>query len=181
MRRFAPLTGLAFVALWVGAFAIALVKEPPATDAEVVAHYTDPGNQGHAQMGSFLIVLAALFFLWFLTDLRARLARAEGQAGVLTTLAFGAGLVSSALWIVAAVFWMGIGYTAQETPEYTVDPHTARLIAEMGYLIWVVGTVVAVMLVLATSLVGLTSELIPRWFAWAGLPDRKSTRLNSSH
>jgi hypothetical protein len=151
------------------AFALSLVEEPGTTDAEVVSHYTDPGNQGRAQTSSFLIVLAVLGFLWFLTGLRARLARAEGQAGVHTTLAFGAGLVSSALWIVAAAFWMGAGYTAQETPEFTVDPDSARLIAEMGYLIWVFGTVVALLLVLATSLLALRTSLVPRWFAWVGV------------
>jgi hypothetical protein len=167
--RWAPIGGIVFVAFWIVAFALSLVEEPGTTDAEVVSHYTDPGNQGRAQMSSFLIVLAGLAFLWFLTGLRARLARAEGQVGMLTTLAFGAGLVSSALWLVASVFWMGVGYTAQETPEFTVDPDSARLVAEMGYLIWVFGTVVALLLVLATSLVGLRTDLVPRWFAWLGL------------
>lgn len=169
MSRWSPLSGIAFVLLWVAAFGLSLVEEHGTTDAEVVSFYTDSGNQGRAQMASFLIVLAGLFFLWFLTGLCARLARAEGQAGVHTTLAFGAGLVASALWIMASVFWMGVGYTSQETPEFTVDPDSARLIAEMGYLIWVFGTVVALLLVLATSLLGLESGLVPRWFAWLGL------------
>ena len=169
LARWAPLSGIAFVVLWIVAFGLSLAQEPGTADAEVVAHYTDPGNQGRAQMASFLMVLAGLLFLWFLTVLRARLARAEGKAGVHTTLAFGAGLVSSALWVMASVFWMGVGYTAQETPEFTVDPDSARLIGEMAYLIWVFGTVVALLLVLATSLLGLETGLVPRWFAWIGL------------
>jgi hypothetical protein len=170
VTRWSPLGGIVFVALWLVAFIAALVEEPGTSDAEVIAHYTDSANQGRAQMASFLIVLAGLFFLWFIAGLRSRLARAEGAAGVRTTLAFGAGLVSSGLWIVAAAFWMGVGYTAQETREYTVDPDTVRLVAEMAYLIWVFGTAVALVLVLATSLVALRTDLLPRWLAWAGLP-----------
>jgi hypothetical protein len=167
--RCAPLGGIAFVVLWGVAFGAFLVQEPATSDAGVVAHYTNPETQGRSQTATFLIVLAGLCFLWFLTGLRARLARAEGLAGVYTTLAFGAGLVSSALWIVVGVFWMAVGYTAQETPEYTVDPDTARLIAEIGYLTWVFGTVVALLLVLATSLLGLRTGVVPRWLAWVGL------------
>jgi hypothetical protein len=169
MSRWAPLGGLAFVAMWVGAFAVLLVHEPPMTDADVISHYTDAGTQGRVQMAAFLIVLAGLCFLWFLTGLGERLARAEGRVGPHTALAFGAGLVSSALWIVAGVFWMGVGYTAQETPEFTVDPDTARLVAEMAYLIWVFGTVVALLLVVATSLLGVRTGVVPRWLAWVGL------------
>ena len=169
LERWSPLGGLVFVVLWLLAFGVSLANEPAESDADVVFHYTDAGNQGRAQMTTFLIVLAALFFLWFLAGLRERLARAEGRAGVCTTLGIGAGLVSSVLWVAAGVFWMGVGYTAQETPEFTVDPDSARLVAEMGYLLWVFGTVVALLIVLSTSLLGLQGNAVPSWFAWTGL------------
>ena len=168
MSRWWPLTGIAFGAFWIAAFGLYLVKEPGVSDAERVAFYNDESNQGRAQIASVLIVVAGLFFLWFLTGLRARLARAEGKDGALTALAFGAGLVASALWVVASVFWMAPGYTIQEDDAFTLDANVSRLVAEMGYLIWVFGTVVALLLVLATSLLGLKARVVPRWVAWLG-------------
>jgi hypothetical protein len=164
------LSGIAFVALWIGGFAVSLVDEPGDSDAEILTYYADDGNRGGDQIGFFLALAACLFFLWFLTVLRARLAGAEGKAGPYTALGFGAGLVATALWIVASVFFMAVSYTAQETPEFKVDPNTERLISEMGYLLFVVGTPVAGVLVLATSLLGLKARLVPRWLSWLGFP-----------
>jgi len=169
LSRWAPVSGIAFVALWGAGFGLLIANEPGDSDAEILSFYADAGNQGRAQMASFLMVIAGLFFLWFLTVLRGRLARAEGQAGPHTALAFGAGLVASALWLVASVFWMAIGYTIQETATFTLDPNMSRLVNEMAYLTWVFGTVVALLIVLVTSLLGLKTGVVPRWLAWIGL------------
>jgi len=122
------------------------------------------------QIGFFLMVAACLFFICFLAVLRGHLARAEGRPGPYTALGFGAGLVASALWLVASIFFMAVSYTAQETREFVVDPNTERLVGEMGYLLFVVGTPVAALLVLATSLLGVKARLAPKWLAWVGFP-----------
>ena len=169
MTRWAPLSGIVFVALWIGGFAILVANSPGDSDADILSHYANSGNRGGDQMGFFLILAAGLFFLWFLALLRSRLAHAEGEPGPYTALAFGAGLVASALWIVADVFFIAISYTAQETKEFKVDPNTERLISEMGYLFFVLGTPVAALLVISTSLLAVKERIMPKWLAWLGL------------
>ncbi len=169
LGRWAPLSGIVFVALWIGAFAVALVDERGDSDAEIVAYYADEGNRGQDQTLFFLVVLASLVFLAFLAVLRSRLVRAEGRAGTLTTVTFGAGIAAATLWIVAAVFWMAISYTASETKEFRVDPDTERLVSEMGYLFFVTGIYATIPVVLGTSLIALRTRVLPRWLGWLGL------------
>lgn len=168
--RWAPLSGIAFVALWLAAFAVALFDEGGESDAEIVAYYADEGNLGRYQTLFFLVVLASLVFLGFLAVLRSRLARAEGRAGPLTTLIFGAGIAASTIWLVAGVFWMGVAYTTSETKEFRIDPDTERLVSEMAYLFWVTGMYAAILVVLGTSLLALRTRVLPRWLGWLGLP-----------
>lgn len=169
MSRWSPLTGIAFVALWVAAFAIALGGPVGESDAEIVASYADDGN-GKDVIFFDLIVAASLFFLGFLAVLRDRMARAEGRQEPLATLSAGGGLVAAALWLVAGVFWMAIAYTANETKEFRVDPNTERLVSEMAYLFWVTGMYAAIPVVLGTSLLALRTGVLPKWLGWLGLP-----------
>ena len=139
--RWWPLSGVAFVVLWIAAFFLSLVQEAGDSDAEILSYYADDGNRGRAVGGAWLILSAGLFFLWFLAVLRGRLARAEGRPGPYTAIAFGAGLVASALWLVADVFWMGVAYTTNENADFKLDPNLHRLVSEMGYLLFVFGKI----------------------------------------
>ena len=170
MSRFAPLTGVVFVALWIAAFAVALGDEGSESDAEIVAYYADEGNRGQDQTLFFLVVLASLAFLWFLAVLRSRLVRAADRAEPLTTLTVGAGIAASTIWLVAGVFWMGVAYTESETKEFVVDPNTERLVSEMAYVFWVTGMYATIPVVLGTSLLALRTRVLPRWLGWLGLP-----------
>jgi len=168
--RWAPLSGIVFVALWIGAFAIGAGGSESPSDAEIVAYYADDANRGVDIVFFDLIVAASLFFLGFLAVARSRLARAEGRAGPWTTLTSGSGIAAATLWLVAGVFWMAVAYTANETKEFRVDPDTERLVSEMGYLFFVTGIYATIPVVLGTSLVALQTGVLPRWLGWLGLP-----------
>jgi hypothetical protein len=171
VARWAPLSGILFVVLWVVVFAVSLAgDEDGKSDAEIIADYADAATRNRADVGFFLTVLAGLFFLWFLVLLREWLARAEGRSGPYTALAFGAGLVASAIWLVAGVLFMTVAYTIDETDGFVLDPNTERLVNETAYVVFVVGTPVAALIVLATSLLGVTAGAVPRWLAWPGFP-----------
>ena len=167
VARWMPVGGVAFVALWIGAFATVFPSGD--SDAEIAAYYADDGNRGKQTIGLFLVLAASLCFLSFLAALRDRLAEAEGRGGPLTQLAFGAGLVATALWVVAGVFFMAVAYTEDQDTRFVVDPNTERLVSEMGYLIWVSATPVALLVVLASSVLALRTCFLPRWLAWPGL------------
>ena len=170
LARWTPLTGIAFVALWIGAFVVGLGGSESPSDAEIVAYYADDANRGMDIVFFDLIVAASLFFLGFLAVARTRLARAQGRAGPWTTLTFGSGIAATSLWLVAGVFWMAVAYTANETKEFQVDPDTERLVSEMGYLFFVTGIYATIPVVLGVSLVALRTRVLPRWLGWLGLP-----------
>jgi hypothetical protein len=147
-----------------------LVEDVGDRDDEILSYYADEANRGQTVTAAFLILLATLFFLWFLAILRGRLARAEGRAGPYTTVAFGAGLVAAALWLVADVLAVGIAYTVNENDDFALDPELHRLVGEIAYLLFAFGTPVVALLVVSTSLLGLKRDLVPKWLAWLGFP-----------
>jgi hypothetical protein len=73
--RWAPATGILFVALWIIGFAITGGSpDSGSSDAKIVAYYADSGHRARDFAGLFLVLAAALLFLCFLSALRSRLA-----------------------------------------------------------------------------------------------------------
>lgn len=167
LTRWAPLSGIGFVALWIAAFVL-LAGEEGESDAAIVAHYADDSNRGQDVIAFDLIVAAALCFLGFLAVLRNRLEATKGGRASLAAAAFGAGIAATTLWLVAGVFWMAVAYTANETNEFRVDPDTQRLVSEMAYLFFVAGAYASILVVLGTSL-ALRTRLLPKWLGVLGL------------
>src|SRR5215216_5049228 len=95
-ERLAPLTGIVAVILWVvGVIVLFGVADQPDTDApaaDILSYFHDEGTAILA--GSFLFMLGALFFIWFVGTLRAALLRAEGGVGRLAATAAGGGLAT---------------------------------------------------------------------------------------
>ena len=103
MARWSPLSGVVFVATWV--FAVAITSGTPSSDdsdTSIVDYYNSSSHRTKDAVALFCVLIGLLFFVWFLSALRTRLARAEGKVGGLTAAAFGAGLVSATLWFTAA-------------------------------------------------------------------------------
>jgi hypothetical protein len=169
--RWWPLTGVAFVALWIVTFAITdndVDNKDP--DAKIVAYYDKSSNQNKHIIALFLILAAGLLFIWFLAQLRARLIAAEGGAGTLAALAYGAGIASVALWLVADVFFASPALAKDETSKFQLDANTYRLYNDTGYAAWVAGTTVALIVVVATAVIALRTGLLPKWIAWLSFP-----------
>jgi hypothetical protein len=169
--RWWPLTGLAFVGLFIGCFA--LTDGSPGNDsstAKILSYYAKDSNQARDIIGMLMIVAAVLFFIWFLTGLRARLQRAEGAGGTLTTLAYGSGIAAGTLWVAAAALFSAPAFALDEGgSKYTLDPDTFRLVSTLGWTVWIGGTMIASLTVFAIGLLALRAGLLPKWLAWASL------------
>ncbi len=169
--RWWPLTGFAFVGLWLGTLAATGNDvDTHDSDTEILAYYAKSGNRDRHIIAFFLILAASLFFVWFLAKLRARLVRAEGGAGTLTALAYGAGIAAAALWTVADAFFASAAFTRADTSKFQLDPNTYRILSDTGYAIWFSGTTVAAVTVVATALLALRTGLLPKWIAWLSFP-----------
>ncbi len=167
--RWAPLSGIVFAVLSLAGLLGLLATPDSDDDAAISSFFGYPANRRLVMTGFFLVLAASLVFLWFLTVLRGRSARAEGRTGSLTALSFGAGLVAAALWVVAGALYAAIAFTEHVSHEFTVDPDAYRLASGMGYVTWVSATAFALLVVFATSVVSLKARLLPAWLAWLGL------------
>jgi hypothetical protein len=123
-RRWWPLTGIAFVALYIIGIAVISTPDSKDTDTEILAHYAKHSNRVNDFIAFFLILAAVLMLIWFVSLLRNRLMQAAGRDGVLPSLCFGAGLVAAALWGVTATLFAGPSAAISDTSKFHLDPNT---------------------------------------------------------
>ena len=169
-ERWGPLTGVLAVVCWI--VVMILVFNTPGTDdsdAKITSYYASNSHQTRDLCAFFIFVAGVLFLLGFLAALRSRLAEAEGAPGRITALAFGAGVASAALWIVAVSMFTSQSFALDDTDKFVLDPNTYRIINDMGYSIWIGAVIVSAVLVWATSAIALRSGVLPKWFAWLGV------------
>jgi hypothetical protein len=165
--RWSPATGIIFVALWIVGFAITSgTPDSGSSNAKIVAYYADSGHRARDIAGLFLVLAASLLFVCFLAVLRARLVSAAGNLGGLAAAAFGAGLVSAALWFAAVAVFVGPSTARADTSRFQLDPDTFRLLNDVGYTLWFGGTTVAAVTVAATAVLSMRTGLLPKWLTW---------------
>jgi len=164
-QRWSPLSGIAFVVLFVVALGVS--DGPGDTPQEVAAYYAESGNRNREFLAFFLVVGAALAFLWFLGALRTVLVRGEAEPARWTALGFGAGVASTTLLLAAAAVSVAAAGAAGED-DFRLDPDTWNVLSNATYALLVCSVMAAALLVLATSIVGLRTLVLPRWTALAG-------------
>jgi hypothetical protein len=168
--RWWPLTGVAFVGLFLGGFAVTDSSPDSQSDDDKIVNWITSKSDQHKQIATLLMILgASLVFVWFVAMLRERLARAD-PGSRWPALAFGSGLVATALWIGAAAISAGPSLAANDTHKYQADPNLYRALSDAGYALWFGGTTIALGVVVATGIVALRTGLLPRWLAWLSFP-----------
>jgi len=138
------------------------------SDADILAYFGDPDQRNREFIALVLLLAASLFLIVFVSALRGRLEYAEGGAGVWTMAAFGAGLVSTALWTVAATLYAAPSLQTYGKDGFQLDPDTFRLLNSAGFVAWYSGGTIMSVLVLATSVLGIRAGVVPRWLSWLG-------------
>src|SRR4051812_26501660 len=168
-ERWGPLGGLIFVVLFVVGFA--LIDFPSGDDsaAKITSFYNDKGDRAQLIIGSYLLILSAVFFLWFLASLRTRLLAVEGPPGRLTSIAFGGGLVFIAMLMAAAAAFMSVAANITFGDEKFAGVEASRILPSLGYpLLLIGGMFAAIAMIDATSVLALRSKMVPTWIAWFG-------------
>ena len=171
--RLGGVAGLLYVAaVVVGSLVAGGPDEGPASDATLLAHYSDSGNQWRAFVGALVIGVAAIAFLAYLLALCERLAPAGAPWPPLVKLAFASGVAFVVIDEVGAAIGAAIPAAAIYSDQLS-DFHDAefmRVLLILGHH-WLAGlaSVLAAPLVAAASLQARARALMPRWFVWAGL------------
>ena len=170
LERWAPLGGIIFVVLMViGTGLLGDHPDPDAPDQEIADYLGDSGNHTRNIIGAYVWVLAGVGFLWFLTQLRSVLRSAEGGAGTLSNLGFGAGIIFTALLMASAAAISAVAGAVEFRDAPDIDPDFVRILPQLGYGIFLFGGgFTAIVLVLTTSIVTLQTGVFPRWLAWLG-------------
>ena len=168
--RIGALAGLAFAFCFFLGVAMLNIPES-AADEELVAWWSDSGNQTTAVVSMYLFVLAGLCFLVFLVKLRSRLLAAEGGTGELTALVLAGGIVFVSMLFVAAASRGVIGFAVKSpvNDESLPGPDTLRYLPQIGYAITGTGGLLAAALTMAaTSWLIVRTSVFGRWLAWIG-------------
>jgi hypothetical protein len=166
--QWAPIGGIVFVILFVVGMVLFSTPDVDNSADRIRAFYDDKGNRTQLIICGYVLVLSAVFFIWFLASLRARLLEAEGGAGRLTSIVFASGIVFAALLIVAAVSFMFVAgeITFGDAP---VDPEIARVLPDAGFgFLLIGGGFAAIAMIDAASVLIIRTGIFPQWIAWLG-------------
>jgi hypothetical protein len=162
-ERWAGIAGIAYVALYVAAFALGI--EVGDTDAEIREHYADSGARAKEVIAFFLIAAAALSFLVFAAGLRTLIARLEPAPSALAALGWAGAIGYAALVLVANAVSRAAAF-ASMSDDFELDLETRDYLETAGFLLFVSGTYAAILLVAAVSLAALRHGALPRWLGW---------------
>jgi hypothetical protein len=168
-ERFAPLTGLLAVVLWVVGVGLMESAGTPSEDEGaqlLVEHYDE--NSGVILAGAFLFMLGSVAFLWFLGSLRARFFQAEGGIARLTAVVFATGIVTAVMAIGFAAPEAAAGFAAQEI-DPGLEPGAAQAMNILGDGFFIAGEAAVVGFFLAVGLAALRTRALPVWLAWASI------------
>ena len=157
--------GIVFVALQLGLGAA--LGGAPALDApapEIQSYLVDDGTVvlGAATMGT----LSAFFFIWFLGAVRTFLRTAEGPPGSLSTVAFGAGLVTITLATTAALPTVALAW--DDTAAFA-HPGLVQAAWNLNTLALVPIGSSAGAFCLAAAVIILRTRVTPAWVGWIGV------------
>jgi hypothetical protein len=164
-ERLAALAGLAFVVLYVLAFALGI--EVGDSDQEIRDYYADSGNRAKEAVAFFLIAGAALSLAVFATAVRSILTSFEQEGAMLAALAWAGGIACAALILAGNAVSRATAFAAMEE-GFQLNLDTRDLFETAGFLLFVSGALAAIPLVVGVSLATLRHGVLPRWLGWAG-------------
>jgi hypothetical protein len=163
MKRWAPLTGVAFVVLLVISFILSGSTPDPDDPAQkVVSFYNDHDSKEivSAVIGAY----AMLFFVFFAGVLRATLRRTEPDPATLSTIAFGGGILVAVGGLIFAALSFTLGDLADK-----LDPSAMQALNALSgdfFFPLAVGTAI---FLIASGIATVRGGLLPNWLGWAGI------------
>ena len=166
-RKFDAATGIAFAVIAIVGFG--LPGSPPKADdssAEIASFLAD--HRKDLLIGTFLLGLAAILFLWFAGALRSYLRAGEGGEGRLSSAAFGGGVAAITLVLVAAATLNAFAFALAKGAGPSLAPDVARAAFDASNAIFAMGAMCLGAFLAAASCSGARSGALPPWAYWTG-------------
>jgi uncharacterized protein DUF4386 len=158
-----PLTGIAFVALFIAVFVL-LGEGQDATKKsaeQIVKYYKD--HETTQTIGSLLIGIASILLLFFAGYLR-RVLRAADPTGSLPDVAFAGAIVFAAGASVAGSIHLALPDLADDVP-----PEVLQAINAIDYDLFMYFPVGLGTMILASALSTIRHGAFPKWLGWVGV------------
>jgi len=115
-------------------------------------------------IGTYLVGLSGLAFLWFAWALRERI-RQAGTFGLAETVGFASAVVWGTLNVAAAA----LAASAPVLADYFDDPEGARLVTNLEFATAPLALTLFGAFALGNGLALRRTALVPPWLAWAGV------------
>jgi hypothetical protein len=161
LERFAPLTGIVAVVLWV----VGVIVQENAeladknTPEEILAVLQSDTNTIIA--GGVIFAFGVVFFIWFLGSLRSALYTAEGGVGRLSTIAYGSGMLAALSLI------LQIAPSVQGAfDEDDLSPEAAQALQSVGEAAFGGTEFTLLAMFVAVGLVILRTRVFGAWLGW---------------
>jgi hypothetical protein len=170
--RWAPISGIAFVAMYVVGMIVSRTPDSSDPAQTIAAYYPDSKSHRVSMIvAMYVLIGAAMLFLWFLSGLRSRLRAAEGEDRTLSTLAFGAGVVFVVFLSIGAIALASVPASMSFAENHVaVGADTIEILMSLGYGAILVGAMLsAAVMIFAVSVLTLRTAVLPKWSAWVGL------------
>jgi hypothetical protein len=163
-ERFAPLTGIVAVVLWILGVIIEASTDYSEKDTpeEILAVLQEDANTLIAAGVAF--AFGIVFFIWFLGSLRAALYEAEGGVGRLSSIAYGSGMLA------AICLLLQVAPTVQgAVDEDDLSADAAQSLQSMGEAFFFGAELTLLAMFVAVGLLILRSRVLPVWLGWVSL------------
>lgn len=176
--------GVIYAVLYLVTFLVVRWKFPgiDATDEELTSYYANQDQRRIViAIGLYLIPFTGIAFIWFSVALRMWVSASAPRENVLlSNIQLVSGIIYTALLFVAGAA-LSVMAAIVELSNTPVDPEVARQFPRYGSLIVLVFAMrMAAMFVLATSNIGRTTGILPRWFAFLGFGMAAALLLSAS-
>ena len=156
-ERWAPLSGILAVILWIIGFLI--IGETKDKPAEILQQIRD--DDVRIIIGSIIFWIGTGLFIWLLGTLRTRLLAAEGPTGRVTAVAYGAGV-----GLAVCLMLLPAALAAAAINKEDLDASAASAMSNMSDAFFLGAEYMFPWLLFAFALVSIRYRAFPKWLGW---------------
>jgi hypothetical protein len=164
LERWAPLSGIGFLVLWIAGFFLAVADSPDfaAKPSENLEYYVD--HKGSIMAGVIVSALALVLLLWFIGCIRAALVRAEGGDARVAATAFAGGIIGVGLEMAAMAMFIMPALRLDERDKLSLE--SATTFTDLGNITYGFAAPLGFgVLFFAIALLGFRVGAVPKWWA----------------
>lgn len=167
--RFAPLTGIWTVVLWVASVIVleTVGDTPDEGSPQEVLEYFET-DEVSIYIGAILFLLGAMVLIWWASALRAAIITVGGIGERLGPIAFAAG-IATAVFATSTIAPQISGAFGANEADAGLSPEAAQALWTVGDGFFVATAYAAALLLVTTALAILYTRFLPGWLAWVSL------------